>query len=531
MRPIWFIVTMMATVLTPTCKKSESKLTSKSTDTITLAIATPIHHDVENFYYTLQGRAEVPLRVLPIINQLLPIDETSEPIEIVYKAPYAGKPGQSTQRRTATFMGLRLGTNTLIFKKKEKSWGFFDTLPNTYLESQPIADRLRYFIEATYFERDRIKRLDALINSVEFVARFIPGYAGAERASNATTTSGRILGVVQAVGDVSTLAIGTPIKIVNKAATYTTITAASIRVAHSMNEAGNGRLKSETAIDGVLAVVEAGLAFVSYVKLDLSLNGATVRNLAEAQALSPRLTRSPEDILKNGLTKAELDILGIVPNPKLGHTGAAKSTTVLSKLANGNISKIDISKLIPNLKEEVAIGFEGAHVFIQVGMRRFDSAPIQAFTARIKDNSDSVMRSGALVHLKGLDADTKKKLFDAFSGSGRNLTPDITCATGACKILSRSAGIVVGKGGLIENSMPSALLKNILSGQIYNHGGKTIDFDLFLTTPVQLSNYIDSMGRVENTLGTAFGGFLGSLFILQFSDGGREAGVILVDSK
>lgn len=295
-----------------------------------------------------------------------------------------GKAGYNNYWGYDSYRGARIGDRVFIFKidrqeqfKHNDSWRVFGWVSSSWLNDPKngkftgTEEQVKQYLDTKVYEPKQIAAMNKFLDQAEFAARFIPGYAGAENAFYGDSTTDRVLGVVQIVGDIATLGIGTSVKVVSRAATVTTITAASVRVGVAANKFANGQATSADGIDAFLATVEAGIGAVSIVKIKLTGAKAFVRNADEAALLSKQLGRSSDDILQNGISKAEMEkLVGDIPAlNKLDDLPSNRGNKEPNLSPNGGGNKIDefaglqssgIGKMVNEL-EEKTLHFVGSN--------------------------------------------------------------------------------------------------------------------------------------------------------------------------
>ena len=327
---------------------------TESSDELSIAIAKPLAQETAAFLNSLTKGSAI---------SLLDLDRGAASINGRISAPvrfgnlqgssvrlrdrYRNRPGLNPDWSYDVYRGVKLGSRVFIYKlanqeafRVNDSWRLHSWVAGSIL-NEPINgkytatdDQVKYYLEAKIYEPRRIAAMNKFLDNVEFAARFIPGYAGLENAAFGETTGQRVLGVVQIIGDFATLGIGTSVKVVSRTAAVITITAASTRVGVAGYKYANGTATSADGIDAFLATVEAGIAAISIVKVKLTSTKAIVRNADEAALLSKQLGRPAEDIMKNGLSKAELKkLLGDIPELRKMQ-GASSSIDDLARLGN-----------------------------------------------------------------------------------------------------------------------------------------------------------------------------------------------------
>lgn len=283
-------------------------------DTVTIGFSEPLHTDASAFISALRGEGTVTANQLSFIDQLLPV-KVSTTVSFATKQDkidiYDYK---STSTITESYRAIDAGGRLLVMKKTGTDqsgrdvYRLFDSMPATYLQGKTLEQRTRYYLDAKYYERDRIANINEMLDSAEFVFNFIPGYAGANDLFYGTEDQ-RLMGVVQIVGDVATLGLGSKVMAVKRAAVGVVLTASAARIGNAVHDASQGRADMYTGIDVALASFEAGLAAFTMVKIKIGPSRGFVDSPSAAQLLSRKLGRSADDIKANGLSRKELESL------------------------------------------------------------------------------------------------------------------------------------------------------------------------------------------------------------------------------
>lgn len=315
------LVMLLALVSVSACKKNNfstlSSENSSENSTVTLAIVQPVAGEVQAFFRSLQSGSNIHDYTLRTAIRKL---GGAVSAEVVHVLDYGG---EFSSYRDNRYAGFRVGERVFVYQKDfragaaEKYWKPVSWFSMTLLEYNDrgsratLDDKVRYFVKTKYIEPMAISGFMNAVNTADFIFHFIPAYGGVEQAINAETSGGAFVGVVSAVGDLATLGLGSKIRLVKAGAAGIVLTASTVRLGTAVQQAANGTATIGTGVDAFLATVEAGLASVTLVKLNLTSVGAIVRNADEAAVLSKQLNRSANDILTNGITRAELRKLGV----------------------------------------------------------------------------------------------------------------------------------------------------------------------------------------------------------------------------
>ena len=305
--------------------------TSTTNATLTVALQQPVNPHKQTLFRAIsEGRS----LTLSQLDQGARAFNRSVSAAVSYTIPSRGSESRVRSRNRAkpnfnpdaykdVYRGIQIGDRTFIFKlvrqpvfRKVDSWTVFTWFGATLLRDAVTGkytateDQVRHVLDTKIYEKRRIKQREKLVNAIDFAAHFIPGYNGAERLFyNGDTTGMRVLGAVELVGDLATLGLGSKIRVVQKTAAAVTITASTVRVSSAAYRASQGQANSVDGIDAFLATVEAGLAAVTLVKIKLTGVKGVVSNLDEAEVIGKQLGRSADDVMQNGLSKAELERL------------------------------------------------------------------------------------------------------------------------------------------------------------------------------------------------------------------------------
>ena len=314
----WIRLTLLAVIaVASACKpltRQKNSLKSErshQSGEVYLAFNQPVHRDVSTFLNVVRGSKNgetIKLSVLQLIPRIM--SEDSEGIVVSDEIDMQGVTGDGPG--VDRFVPVQFGDRVFIFRMiSPDRYGAFDSMPDTYLASRPIRERVRSYLSTKYTETDRIARLHATLDTIEFLARVFPGVDGADRAIN-STGSERLMGVVSAVGDVASFGVGSKIKLVSKGAQAVVVTAATVRLSVAAAKAANGTATYATGIDAALAATEVGLSAVTFVKLKISKGGRAVIESAEgAELVGKQVGKSADDVLAKGLDSNDLSKLGI----------------------------------------------------------------------------------------------------------------------------------------------------------------------------------------------------------------------------
>jgi hypothetical protein len=289
---------------------SDDLVKAQDGETALLGFQERLHRDIQDFYLTVKGEYSLSEGQLNAMGSFMDGALVSSPVEFFERKVHSKYQDPETSRIDYDyvrdrFIGVTVGKRILIFVKGENlKYKIFDSIPITVLAGASLEAKIKFYLDAKYYERDRIKNRFSTINSVEFVANILPGYRGARNAFYGSGNE-RLLGVVQIVGDAATLGLGSKIQVVRKGAAAIVITAASIRVGKSAADFVSGNGSTASGIDAVLATLEASLAAVTIVKLKIRPSRAMVSSMDEANVLSRQLNRRADDIMKNGISPEE----------------------------------------------------------------------------------------------------------------------------------------------------------------------------------------------------------------------------------
>lgn len=333
-------ITLALVVAALSCKPAaESTLATdmaSSSDSIELAFSQPIEPSVAKLFNAITNNHVLSEND---IEQAAGGMNTIMTARVQFKKPIPPGAGRRVQSRMQseggynhdsdfdTYRGLVVGSRVIIFKlynqptdDRVDKWRVFSWVSHSLLNDHQngkytsAEEQVRYALDSKIYERRRIKHQRDLAEQSDFAASFLPGYSGAQRAFYGDSTSERLLGVVQVIGDAATFGLGSKITLVRKTAAVVVLTASSVRVSAAGNRFARGEANFSTGVDAFLATVEAALAGVTTIKLRLSSARAWVANADEAAMMGRQLGRSADDILENGISKRELEsALGDLP--------------------------------------------------------------------------------------------------------------------------------------------------------------------------------------------------------------------------
>lgn len=303
--------------LSETSARDGSRDRSREGSIVTVAVVQPLAGEVEAFFESLRVRKPIHKYTLQQAIKKLGGRASSEVVHVIDHGD------EFSSYRDNRFAGFLVGQRVFVYRKDfragvaEKFWIPVGWFPMSLLERNSrggpatLDDKVRYYVETKFIEPKRNADFMAAVNTADFLFHFIPAYGAVNQTINAQTNGEAIVGVVAAAGDLATLGLGSKIRIVKAGAAGIVLTASTARIGVAVNKAANGSATVGTGVDAFLATVEAGLATVTLVKLNLTAVGAIIRNADEAAILSRQLGRSTDDILANGITRAELRQLGV----------------------------------------------------------------------------------------------------------------------------------------------------------------------------------------------------------------------------
>jgi hypothetical protein len=341
-----------------------SSETNEKRNSLTLAIQESIAPEIRILFDGMTEFKDLSLRQLDMgavqLNSIL-----SSEIKFKYPTKGSGSRVRSKNRRKAgynsytehdTYRSIKLGSRGYIFKlEKQPKFQFIDkwklvtwfatSILNDEIAKKytGLANQTRYVLDTKIYEPKRIAHRLELVDNVEFVASFLPGYVGYKRMNEAKTTGDTIVGLAEYVGDLASLGLGSKFRVVQKIAGTLVIGGGAIRITAAASKALRKEAHMEDGISALLATVEIGLASVTMIKLKISGSKAFVRSSGHAEVLAKKLGRNADEIFANGISKKELkslvgdldqlDLLdvagkkfkvkkrpgisGMVPNPKL----------------------------------------------------------------------------------------------------------------------------------------------------------------------------------------------------------------------
>lgn len=225
--------------------------------------------------------------------------------------------------QTTVYCGFQLGSRIFVLKQNfgpqvtQKYWTPVAAFASTIYASQPgggetsIDYRVREYLKTKVSDVTDYISLTQSINTIDFIAHFIPGYGGIEKVVNSSTSGAVFMGVVEYLGDTASLGLGSKVKIIKEGAAAIVVVAGTARISAAAKQAYDGTATWNTGIDAFLATVETGLASVTFIKLRVSGAKAIITNADEAAVIGQALGRKPEEILQNGLNADDLRRIGV----------------------------------------------------------------------------------------------------------------------------------------------------------------------------------------------------------------------------
>jgi len=424
------------------------------------------------------------------------------------------KPGYNKDANKFIYRGIRHGTRTFIYKltdqpdfEKIDKWYVHSWFANSILNDPSsgkytaLNEQVEHVLDTKIYEKATAAKRIELMDDVDLALHFLPGYSGAKKAVYGKGGD-RILGTIEAIGDLASLGLGSKIKVIQKGAALITLSAATTRITAANIKIANGTATMATGIDVFIGVVEASISAFTLVKIKASssLGRAWVDNLDEAERLGRQLNRSGDDILKKGLSEDEfLKLTG----KRLRADGPGVNNVINASEDAFKVIKgeryLNLKKIFSNFNEEIFIGIEKGHAYLIVAGKRVDAGILRKI--KVKSIKSGSTKPGLIARLD-LDAATKAKVIEGVKTATTNRA--LTCARGVCKTLSKHGDIVSGKGGLIDTTKPTDLFTNILNGRLkYGTGpntGKIIKVDLIFGEPVSVGEIIKKSAWLEYTV-------------------------------
>jgi hypothetical protein len=358
---------------------AETSTTQGNETTIEIGFATQYSSEVKAFFELLHENKKIHRytfeKATEEIGALVSNDVVFTTVQ-----PSAGV-GAGGSSRSETYKGVKIGERVLIFKKEfypgiaERHYRPLTWFPYSVLHKDSngfiasLEDKVRYVLDTKIYEPIRIGNLNSAIDTVDFIAHFIPGFAGAERTFVTGKTKGaKLLGIVEMIGDVATFGLGSKIRAVKQGAAAIVLTASSIRVSVAAAKAGQGTAGVTDGVDAFIATVEAGLAAVTLVKIKLGPLKHTVSSMGQAKILSKEIGRSADDIFQNGLSSAELKkLVGDIPELRRLKQGSGTADDFVEGAARANPCKAfgltgsglcELAKLAPAVRKSRRAGFQ-----------------------------------------------------------------------------------------------------------------------------------------------------------------------------
>lgn len=325
-RTLFYCGITILSLITSSCKKisneSSIKDSASTQESVELVFSTPIHHDVETFYYTLMGEREITDRVLKLMPQLI---DDSEVLGTISHSDLSGfgklnlNDGPKPTSSVVYYVAFRVATRIFVFQavnsnsaENLRRYKIYGAIPVTYLAGKSTEVKLKTYLEARGVDKERLGAVVSSLNVAEVLIHLFPGVASADKVKNATSTSEVLLGSMYFAGDLATFGLGSKVNIVKKGSAAVVATAGSVRLSLAARDLSNGKANFVTGVDAFVGVTSIGLAAFSVVKIQLPVGkNAFVKTSGEANLLAKHLNRSPDDVLKNGLTREELTLLGI----------------------------------------------------------------------------------------------------------------------------------------------------------------------------------------------------------------------------
>ncbi|MCX6116148.1 MAG: hypothetical protein NT027_01290, partial [Proteobacteria bacterium] len=321
------------------------------------------------------------------------------------------------------------------------------------------------------------------IETLNFVFSLIPMYSGAESIRDGNT----LMGSAEIIADIASLGFATKFKAGWKSLGLSE---------RAINHARKGALS---------AYVVANTVRLAETFKSVQANGLNADNSARVVLI----------VLETGLTiaRVKLDVKSSVKSSAIQTIDQAADIFV-----NKRKNSVILSKLFPNLQDEVIIGIDASgHAYLVVGKNQFHGGILQKISFKPSVNDQA--RSGVFIRLVGMDDNLKQKLFDNVSSYKH--TPAITCANSVCRVLKKEAGITLGSGALIENGAPSSLLKNIIKNgvsQSVDGVSKNVKVDIFLTKPQMIDDVIKKTENSEIFMAAGLSTIIAGTIAIASSD-------------
>ncbi len=340
-------------------------------------------------------------------------------------------------------------------------------MPTSYRQDiKGCKSRFRELLNVKVVNEQHQQTFSQEIETINFGFSFIPGYSGADNYRQGN----KVLGVAEIVADIATLGLGTKFK-----AGWMMLGVAE----DFLPKIHNGL---------ATAAVVANTVRLGTVMLQIKSRGAQVSDIptlvlltTETGFLIARIKFKPRQNVNNGVVDAVIDASAAIKNI-------------------GGKKFVNLSKILPNFKDEILIGFDGGHAFLLVGGRRVEGGVISFLKAKSAIND--ISKSGVFAHLKGLDPELKANIFKSVKELG--FSPSITCANSVCRILKNEGNIVVGNGRLVENFTPSQLLNQILEGNIVQKTSgqnlSNLKIDIYVGKNTTVENFLSDSAMRESAM-------------------------------
>ncbi len=314
-----------------------------------------------------------------------------------------------------TWRGVKINNRMVMFRQKNfflgqaaldgNWWVPLRVCPTSILENHSLEEKMRHCLDALIYDSIRNRRVNEKIDSLEAAISFVPivGSYNELRYHN-----GGARAVCWLIGDIASLGLASKVKAFSATASVVVLATVPVRIGVSVSNAVQGEAGFVDLADGVLATVEGSFAIMRFAKLRQLSSVAGASSLApldseSASKVSELLGRSPEEILRSGVTREEAQRLGItaeiledVYKPK-----AAPVTDALPGGAGAAAGRVISPEQMHAISNYTNTGYEGIN-----GYLRTNSVPYgfqqEALDAQIKLIDDAIATSPKLDTLPAL---------------------------------------------------------------------------------------------------------------------------------
>jgi hypothetical protein len=219
-------------------------------------------------------------------------------------------------------------------------------------------------------------------------------------------------------------------------------------------------------------------------RLDLELDGIRYWGSLDCAPVSSRLVTDPDAPIV------------VREEPFRGKRVRVFEIPASARDRNGRI-------VIENLRApdstELLIGIRPpSHIYLNVGSTRFDGNIFRRLSVRERD----YVYPGIVIRFTGVPVKSINAIRRKLEEFGGREHRTLTCANSACRVIARAANIKIDDHAdyrpfLPSHVLPTRTVRKIIQRGVLNHGGDTVDYQIYNTDGRPLETILAEMRRAE----------------------------------